>query len=75
MEKKSVYLQNLLFLLFDKYIDSPEIAGEKVASAIIGASKMLWPSRYEDTTVEVIRRGWIAEFIEGFKSKLNGRIT
>jgi hypothetical protein len=70
--KKIIYLQNILFLLFDKHCNSPEEAGEAVADAIIQASKILWPGNGAFEEVEDIRKCWMAQFIEGFKNKLNG---
>lgn len=67
MEKKLVYLKNLLFLLFDKYISEPEVIGEKVANAIIGAIRQLIPTRNGLSSEQIVevQRSWFRRFTDG----------
>ena len=67
MDKKLTYLQNLLFLLFDESISSPEVIGANVAAAIIKATKMLCPKRggLEAFDVEGLREEWLSRFRNG----------
>jgi len=67
MEKKIVYLVNVLFLLFDKYIGRPEAVGERVAHAIIGAIHMLYPNGAgcSKSVIDSIRKAWIGKFTVG----------
>lgn len=63
LEKKIIYLTNLLFLLFDKYWNTPDIAGEKIACSIRKATKMVCPTRLELNGTEEQRNIWIRKFI------------
>jgi len=67
MEKKFLYLTNILFLLFDKYIGRPEAVGERVAHAIIGAIHMLYPdgAGCSKSIIEAIRKEWVGKFTVG----------
>jgi len=67
MEKKFIYLTNIIFLLFDQYIGKPEAIGEKVAHAIINAVHMLYPdgSGCPKSVIGIIRKEWITKFTVG----------
>jgi len=67
MEKKYIFLTNILFLLFDKYISKPEATGEKVAHAIINAVHMLYPegAGCSKSIIGTIRKEWIGKFTVG----------
>ena len=73
MEKKFIYLQNLLFLLFDKYIGKPEVIGKKVAKALVNATKMLCPQRngFSEGDTSKIREEWFAKFKDGMMQVLS----
>jgi hypothetical protein len=67
MEKKFIYLTNIIFLLCDKYISKPEAIGEKMAHAIISAVRMLYPdgSGCPKSVIGIIRKEWITKFTVG----------
>jgi len=67
MEKKQIYLVNVLFLFFDKYVSKPEAVGEKVAHAVISAVHMLYPegAGCPKSIIGAIRKEWVAKFTVG----------
>jgi len=67
MEKKFIYLTNILFLLCDQYVGKPEVVGEKVAHAIIGAVRMLYPdgAGCPKSVIGTIRNEWLDKFVAG----------
>jgi len=72
MEKKIIYLTNILFLLCDKYISRPEKIGEKVACAIKQATKMLYPDGpgTTESVIGAIRKEWLDKFTAGLTKVL-----
>ena len=64
-KKKFIYLQNLLFLLFDEYIRKPKIIGEKVGCIIVKATRLLFGSENGSNGRELIRKEWYNEFLSG----------
>ena len=66
-DKRIIYLQNFLFLFFDKYIDDPETVGKKIANTIKTVLLQLYPDRKEfEEHSEKIREEWLCLFRKGF---------
>lgn len=70
MEKNFSYLENVLFILFDKFESNPNQMGKKLACCIKKAINTMYPDkRYKHDIYDQkrIREDWLAQLIIGLK--------
>lgn len=75
MGKTLVYLENLLFLLFCKFENSPNDIGKKIAISIKNTFNTVYPpSKFNGIGYAGIKQKWIQNFWEGFLKEIEDKL-